>query len=132
MLNLVPIQFLALFGYAILRIVVGWVWCHLALRHYQARASILSDLNIPLFPWPRIALAIIIGIEFLVGILFLLGLWTQIAATLSFIWCVKMLVLRSSFNHASFPDRVTIVLLLAISITLFITGAGVPAFDLPI
>lgn len=132
MLNLVPIQFLALFGYAFLRIVIGWVWCQYALRHYQERDQILPTLNAPFFPWPRIALSMIIAVELVIGILFVLGLWTQVAAVLSIIWCIKLVTLHFLFLHESFPDRITILLLFAISITLFITGAGVPAFDLPI
>jgi uncharacterized membrane protein YphA (DoxX/SURF4 family) len=132
MLNLVPIQFLALFGYAILRIVVGWVWCQFAIRHYQERATIMSTLRIPLFPWPQLALMMIVTVELLIGLLFLLGLFTQVAAALGAIWCLKLLILRFAFTHNSFPDRITTILLLAISISLFITGAGVFAFDLPI
>jgi uncharacterized membrane protein YphA (DoxX/SURF4 family) len=132
MLNLVPITFLALFGYAILRVVTGSVWCWIAIRHYQERHTILPTLHIPFFPWPKTALVLIFSTELIVGILFILGLWTQVAAIVSALWCIKLIVLRSIFQHKSFPDRLTIVLLLAISITLFITGAGAPAFDLPI
>jgi uncharacterized membrane protein YphA (DoxX/SURF4 family) len=132
MLNLVPIQFLALFGYAILRIVVGWVWCQFALRHYRERAGIIQTLHVPFFPWPQVALVMIVGVELLIGLLFLLGLFTQIAAALGAIWCIKLLILRNTFAHESFPDRITTILLLAICVTLFITGAGVLAFDLPI
>lgn len=132
MLNLVPIQFLALFGYAILRIVVGWVWCQFAIRHYRERAGIIPTLQVPFFPWPQLALMLIVMVELLIGVLFLLGLFTQIAAALAAIWCIKLLVLRNTFTHESFPDRIMTILLLAISVTLFITGAGVLAFDLPI
>ncbi len=130
--NLVPIQFLALFGYAILRFVVGLVWCHLALRHYSERHDILPTLNLPLIPFKRTSLFGIIVIEFICGFLFLIGLFTQVAAIITAIWCIKLLVLRFVFSHKSFPSGITAVLLLAISVTLFITGAGIPAFDLPI
>ena len=132
MLNLVPIQFLALFGYAILRVVVGLVWCHLALLHYQNRTEITPTLSLPIFPWPKVALTFVIMTELVAGILFVLGLFTQVAALLTIAWCIKLIVLHRAFLHPSFPNRLTVVLLLAISVTLFITGAGMPAFDLPI
>ena len=132
MLNLVPLQFLALFGYAILRIVVGFIWLELALRHKQDAARLKESLRLPIWPWPKFAVVMIIITEFVIGGLFIIGLFTQIAALLSILWCLKLLVLRGNFSDTSFPDTRTTILLLAISITLFITGAGSPAFDLPI
>lgn len=132
MLNLVPLQFLALFGYAILRIVVGFVWLELALRHKQDASQLKESLRLPLWPWPKAAVVMIIITEFVIGGLFIIGLFTQIAALLSILWCLKLLVLRRYFSDTSFPDTRTTILLLAIGITLFITGAGSPAFDLPI
>jgi uncharacterized membrane protein YphA (DoxX/SURF4 family) len=132
MLNLVPIQFLSLFAYAILRIVVGYIWCQLALTHYRQRTPLATSLAIPLLPSPKLVVVMIILTEGVIGILFMLGLGTQIAALLAIAWCLKLLVLRRYFTHTSFPDTRTTVLLLTIAVTLFITGAGIPAFDLPI
>ena len=132
MLNLVPLQFLALFGYALLRVVVGFIWLDLALRHKQEAPRIKESLRLPLFPWPKFAVAMIITTEFVIGSLFVIGLFTQVAALLSILWCLKLLVLRRYFLDGTFPDTRTTILLLAIGITLFITGAGALAFDLPI
>lgn len=132
MLNLVPLQFLALFGYAILRIVVGFVWVLLAHHHRQEAPRLRESLHLPLFPWPKLAITMIVVTEFVIGFLFVIGLFTQIAALLSILWCLKLLVLRRYFLDSSFPDTRTTILLLTIGITLFITGAGALAFDLPI
>lgn len=132
MLNLVPLQFLALFGYALLRIVVGLVWIELALQHQRAAARLRESLHLPLFPWPKVAVLMIIGTEFIIGGLFVLGLFTQIAALMSVLWCLKLLLFGRYFTDVSFPDRRTTLLLLTIGVTLFITGAGALAFDLPI
>lgn len=132
MLNLVPLQFLALFGYAILRVVVGFIWLELALRHRQEAPRLHKSLQLPLFPWPRLAVSMIIISEFVIGGLFVIGLFTQVAALLSILWCLKLLILRRYFLDTTFPDTRTTILLLAIGITLFITGAGALAFDLPI
>lgn len=132
MLNLVPLQFLALFGYALLRVVVGFIWLDLALRHKQESLRLQSALHLPVFPWPKTAVSLIIISEFVIGSLFVIGLFTQVAALLSILWCIKLLVLRRYFLDKSFPDTRTTILLLTIGITLFITGAGALAFDLPI
>ena len=132
MLNLVPLQFLALFGYAFLRIVVGLVWLELAIRHQQEASRLHTILRLPFFPWPKVAMIMIVLTEFLIAGLFILGLGTQIAALLSILWCLKLLVLRRYFSDTSFPDTRNTLLLLAIVVTLFITGAGALAFDLPI
>jgi uncharacterized membrane protein YphA (DoxX/SURF4 family) len=131
MQNLVPIQFLALFGYLILRLGAGAIWLVLARRHFHQSANLKQALSFPIVSSP-IAVSMIIITEFVVGSLFILGAFTQIAAVVSAIYCLKMLILRRYFSHPSFPDTITTVLLLTISLTLFITGAGVAAFDLPI
>jgi hypothetical protein len=46
--------------------------------------------------------------------------------------CLKMFVMRNWFDHPSIPTKLFYVLLFAASVSLFITGAGVFAFDLPI
>ncbi len=132
MLNLVPLQFLALFGYALLRVVVGFIWLDLALGHKQDASRLKESLQLPLFPWPKFAVTMIITTEFVIGSLFVIGLFTQVAALLSILWCLKLLVLRRYFLDGTFPDTRTTILLLAIGTTLFITGAGALAFDLPI
>jgi uncharacterized membrane protein YphA (DoxX/SURF4 family) len=132
MLNLVPLQFLALYGYAILRIIVGLVWLELALRHKQNTNRLKESLHLPLWPWPNTAVHLIIVTELIIGCFFVIGLYTQVAALLSILWCLKLLLLRHYFTDSSFPDTRTVMLLLAIGVTLFITGAGALAFDLPI
>lgn len=132
MLNLVPLQFLALFGYALLRIVVGFIWVELALRHRQEAPRLKETLHLPLFPWTSVGITMIIVTEFIIGVLFILGLATQVAALLAIAWCLKLLIFRRYFTDKSFPDTRTTILLLTIAVTLFITGAGSLAFDLPI
>jgi uncharacterized membrane protein YphA (DoxX/SURF4 family) len=132
MLNLVPLQFLALFGYALLRVVVGFIWLELALRHKQDAPRLESTLHLPLFPWPKVGVGMIIITEFVIGGLFVIGFLTQVAALLSVLWCLKLLLFRRYFTDVSFPDVRTTLLLLTIGITLCITGAGAFAFDLPI
>ncbi len=132
MLNLFPIQFLALFAYFILRIITGLVFLNLGLKHYKKREELSSVLILPIFPFGKISVIILITFELIIGTLLILGLFTQIAAILIILTSVKMLFLRHRFTHDSLPSKLTYFLLLGIGISLLITGAGVFAFDLPI
>lgn len=131
MLNLVPIQFLALFGYFILRVVIGLVFLYLARNQYAERQSLAQSLNRPFIPG-LFAVTIIVAIESIIGVLFILGAFTQVAAVLAVLWSLALLLCRTYFSHPSLPTPQTTVLILAIALSLFITGAGVLAFDLPI
>ena len=132
MLNLFPIQFLALFAYFILRIITGLVFLNLGLKHYKKREELSSVLVLPIFPFGKISVIVLITFELIIGTLLILGLFTQIAAILIILIAIKMLFLRHRFIHDSLPSKLTYFLLLGIGISLLITGAGVFAFDLPI
>jgi uncharacterized membrane protein YphA (DoxX/SURF4 family) len=132
MLNLFPIQFLALFAYALLRIVTGIIYITLAHRHFQSFSNLAPKIQWPLITDGRIILTLIIISESLIGGLFIIGLATQAAAIASIGLCFKLLIWHNRFPADSIPNRLTYVLLLAISVSLLITGAGIIAFDLPI
>jgi uncharacterized membrane protein YphA (DoxX/SURF4 family) len=67
-----------------------------------------------------------------VGVFFILGLYTQVAALAGAVISVSALVPSFRAFSISPVSRSTAVLLLAVSLALFITGAGPFAFDLPI
>lgn len=89
-------------------------------------------LVLPIFPFGKISVAVLIITELVIGTLFVLGLYTQIAALITILMSIKMIVLRNRFNHPALPSRLIYFLFLGIGCSLFITGAGVLAFDLPI
>jgi hypothetical protein len=64
--------------------------------------------------------------------MFFVGAYTQVAAIGAIVLSIKMLVLRRHLAHPSIPQPLFYVLMLAISVSLFITGAGALAFDLPL
>lgn len=134
MLNIFPIQFLAPFAYFILRMCVGIILIHLSHKHITHRTILIHDklFATPLFPFNTVSVWILCVFEFVVGILFIFGLFTQIAALLTSIYAMKALVLRKHFTHPLMPPLLFFVLLFAISLSLFITGAGAFAIDLPI
>lgn len=132
MLNPFPIQFLALLAYLLLRLAAGAVLVILGARHFKQRTTLYEALSLPFFPFGKITTALFIFFEFSIGALFILGLHTQIAALLLMAMSAKMLFLRKYFSHPALPGRLFYLLLLGISCSLFITGAGAIAFDLPL
>jgi len=132
MLNPFPIQFLALLGYFILRVVAGISFLYLGKQHWKCRHHLYPVLKMPWLPFGKIFTLSLIVIELVVGTLFVLGLYTQIAALLVIILSIKMLFLRNKFITPYLPNRLTYFLFFGIGCLLFITGAGIFAFDLPI
>jgi uncharacterized membrane protein YphA (DoxX/SURF4 family) len=71
-------------------------------------------------------------VEMAIAIGFLLGLLTQIAALLALVYTTVLFALHNRFAYAGGPTKQTLVLVFFISLSLFITGPGILAFDLPI
>jgi uncharacterized membrane protein YphA (DoxX/SURF4 family) len=134
MLNIFPIQFLAPLAYFILRVCVGFILIRLGIRHFKNRNTLIADklFAMPLFPLTTFSVFFLCVFELVVGTLFVLGLFTQIAALLTLAYSLKAIFLKKYFTHPLMPQRLFFVLLGAVSLTLFITGAGAFAFDLPI
>ena len=127
MLNPFPIQFLALFGYFILRVVLGWLifWQGYNLI-YQARYNTQDNLPPRWLLWSTGIIEIILGIQFLLGFL------TQIAALVTLLLAIILLAVPRSRIRTFLPDTSFWLLVIGVCICLFITGAGVFAYDLPI
>jgi uncharacterized membrane protein YphA (DoxX/SURF4 family) len=134
MLNIFPIQFLAPIAFLILRVCVGLILIRLGVRHFRNRHTLMRDhfFAFPFFPFPKFSILLLCIFEWVVGVLFIIGLFTQIAALLTLAYSLKAIFLRKYFTHPLMPQRLFFILLGAVSLTLFITGAGHFAFDLPI
>jgi len=132
MLNLFPIQWLALLAYFILRVMVGITLVILARRHLAAFRALAAVAQVPLLPIPRTAISLLIATELVAGTLLILGLFTQAGALLLIVLSLTMIVWHRRLPHPSIPPRLTYILFLAAGLSLFITGAGAFAFDLPI
>lgn len=125
MLNLFPIQFLALFAFFILRIFVGIALIIIAKRIDAAYQN--GDIRMSVFVrW--FLKCVLLG----AGALFIVGMLTQLAALIIVVVSVTMLMFPFAHLQTQLPDRLVWFLLLGASLTLFITGAGVLAIDLPI
>lgn len=132
MLNPFPIQFLALFAYFVLRVIVGTVLMYLGLLHASSIETLKETFTRSWWPYGRFSAIVLALTEFITGAMFVLGYATQIAAIVVFLMSLKLILLRSWFTHDSIPPRTFYLLLLGVSLSLFITGAGIFAFDLPI
>ena len=122
MLNPFPIQFLALFAYFILRVFVAIVLLHIARTQYT---------NYRPAPIPNKIKTVLAG-EVLLSGLFIIGVHTQYASLLLAVLSIYALHDTTSHKFLLHIPTTTALLLLAISLSLFITGAGVFAVDLPI
>ena len=133
MLNVFPVLFLSLLAHAILRVCVGGILVYLGLRHITKERIGLHILFKE--HWPNAATFLVwyfAIVELVAGMFLIVGAWTQIATLVTLFFSVKMLVLRKYMAHPSIPPPLFYVLLLGASFSLFITGAGAFAFDLPI
>lgn len=132
MLNPFPIQFLSMLAYFILRVTVGLVFFILGIRHWKQRKPLYQTLVLNFFPFGKTLTLSLILVELSVSALFLLGAYTQVAALITILMSTIMLFLRNKFSDSSLPSKLTYLLFLGMATSLFITGGGAFAFDLPI
>ena len=71
-------------------------------------------------------------VEILVGIFFIVGYLTQIASLVSIVIILKTLYFRKHCPLFAPHSPLAYILLIAISLSLLISGAGALAFDLPL
>lgn len=123
MLNPFPIQFLALFAYFLLRLFIGGILAYLGIRHFKNSDRLGIGRK-----WGNI----LAGTESTIAIFILLGAHTQYAALALMALCILMVFYHKKFEPEFVPQRLFYILLCGTAFTLFITGAGALAFDLPI
>jgi len=132
MLNPFPIQFLALLAYFILRVCVASILLYLGLSHLKHRHELKEVFTLSWLPFGTVATLVFALTEIIVSLFIFAGAHTQYAVLFVTAMSIKMIFLRQWFNHPTIPPKIFYVLLLGVSLTLFITGAGAFAFDLPI
>lgn len=132
MLNLFPIQFLAPIAYFLLRVCLGVIALRLGMKHMRYHALIKDQFTFSFFPFPTSLVVLMSLVEILSGTLLILGLYTQVAALALAILSLKIILMHKRLSHPLIPPRMFYTLMLFVSLSLFITGAGILAFDLPI
>lgn len=145
MLNPFPdILFLgAFYTPLILRATIGLVFLWAAYQHaFKRRGAIQESLQTkPVYPSivtplirpfaPHLALIIAL-VEAALGIAFIVGFLTQVAALFAIVILLKMLFFKKRFGPIAFESRTLYLVLIAIAISLFLSGAGAFALDIPL
>lgn len=144
MLNPFPdLLILGFFAPFLLRVAIGLFFVWMAYQHiFKKQSEICEALHTRPFIIPALSSVVrplapyfvwIFSIgEAVIGVMFIVGFFTQIAALLSIIVLVKMIVFRKYLREIAFYSPATYLVLIAISFSLLLSGAGALAFDLPL
>ncbi len=131
MLNPFPIQFLTLLAYFLLRLTVGGTLLYLGRSHIKhfdelkrTMFSIQSNTTLSLY--------FFVLAEIIFGTLTILGAFTQYAMLGIILYALFSILMKQNLINSLFPPPIYNVILLGVAISLFITGAGAFAFDLPL
>ncbi len=117
----------------ILRVVAGLMFINLGVLAFKnEKERWLTSLSTIKIPNPKLTLKIIGGIEVIGGVMLILGFYTQIAALIlglltfceAYVEYKDPLILKRNF--------VFYIMLLAIVLSLLLSGAGAFAIDLPL
>lgn len=131
MLSVFPeILFLSPFAATLLRIAVSVVFLYAAVLQIR-RIEILREISVPIVGKGTWIVRASVLFDTVVGVLLLIGLYTQVAALLGAIAIVKSLVFAPSYLAQIPVSRSTAILTTVILLSLLFTGAGAFAFDLP-
>ena len=122
----------ALLAPLILRVTAAAFFAYLATHHFRNKKTAAPELSILNQHTAVFALGVYALIEALVAIGLFLGFYTQIAALVGLVVCLKVLFLRRGLHHLAPLTRSTYILLGIICLSLLFTGAGAFAFDLPL
>lgn len=128
-LNPIPIQWLALLAFFILRFGVGIILLHLAIRLWQYRGQF--SIMVQGVPKHYVVWPLLVG-KGVIALMLLAGFYTQYAALALMLMCIDLILTRRWLTHPALPPRIFYVLLFFAACSLFITGGGAFAFDLPI
>lgn len=132
MLNPFPILFLSMFAHLLLRLVLGGLLVFYGIQHIRGRRAVGKALASSFVPFPHVAVVLIALLELLFGAMFIIGWYTQVAALGTMALSGIVLFVQQKVQLPHTPGRSFYILLMAASLSLFITGAGALAFDLPI
>lgn len=120
------------FSATLLRLILGISVLGIAYAHYNRREE-LARARYPMLGSPGSFLMwLVIGIETVLGIGLIVGIATQALALGTLALSIKHGIYAKSYPRAIPLCRGEYILLAVISISLFLTGAGAIAFDLPL
>jgi uncharacterized membrane protein YphA (DoxX/SURF4 family) len=117
----------------ILRVVAGLIFIDLGVLAFKnEKEAWITSLSILKMPNPKLAVKIFGTIEIAGGIMLILGFYTQVAALI-----LTLLTFAESYVEYKDPailkrNFIFYIMLLAIVLSLLLSGAGAFAFDLPL
>ena len=135
MLNPFPdLLVLGLLAPFILRVTLGLLFLMSGWRHAtrERREGIASTLRVAWGSAGTFFIWYLAGIEILVGIALIFGFLTQIAALVGIIISAKMLFFRKRYPMIALQNVTHYVLVIAICVSLLLSGAGALAIDIPL
>ncbi len=117
----------------ILRIVAGVIFIDLGVLAFKKeKFGWINTLSVLRIPNPKVALKVLGAVEVVAGIMLLVGLYTQVAAlVLALLTFAETYV---EYREPAILKRTLIfyILLLAITLSLLLSGAGAFAIDIPL
>ncbi len=102
MLN--PFPQLLVFGFyapTLLRLVAAGVFFYLGVSHFKYKKEVAHEISILPHAVAVWGTGIFIVVEFAIAVLLFLGLWTQIAALIGLIICLKIFLIKKGLRHLS-------------------------------
>jgi len=137
MLNIFPdLLFLQLLAPFMLRIAVGVMFVWIGYSYlFKDRVAVIAQIS---SKWPKIAkFSVLFGgtLEVITGIFLIVGLYTQAAAIAGALIAVDTLFGKffyKELDKALKYSKVFYILILIVSLSLIVSGAGAFAFDLPL
>jgi len=134
MLSIFPtLLVFGIFAPFVLRVVVGTYLFYIGYAHMREGRELLTQELSGLFGSFSKYLVIIGGLfEAVIGLSLIAGFLTQVMALLGALYMVKLLIFKNNYPVWIKHERVFYVILLAIFLSLLLSGAGVPAIDLPL
>ncbi len=132
MLNPFPdLLMFGFFGPTVLRIVAALVFVYLAYAHFHNKTAI-ARIKFPVLQGGMWVAWAAIVVELLVAAGLFFGYYTQYVALVGILGALKHMVWRNSYPVFFILPRTTSILLVAILLSLLVTGAGALAFDIPL
>ena len=144
MLNTFPdLLVFGFFAPLILRVSVGLLFLWMSYEHvYKRREAITASIKTnppgPSFlksyfgPFTPYVIWIIGAVELAMGVALIIGYLIQIGSLLGIVLILKKLYFKKHYGNIALLSVPTYLLLLAIFLSLLLSGAGAFAFDLPL
>ncbi len=133
MLN--PFPYLLAFGILapfVVRTTVGLFFLWSAREHYKRRAALRNEFALRFGSVGLPFLVAVLIAEGAAGVSLLLGAYTQIGAIVAALLALRLLTCRGRLPSMLLVGKFSYALLLIMSATLLLTGAGAFAFDIPL